>query len=65
MGAWAILDPPRIHGRISQAKVLAEAERLGVHAAVVVGCLHHDGTLAWRHRNGLIPNVRAHLDTWS
>lgn len=61
---WALPDPLRVSGRVSKAKVLAEADRLGVHAAVIVGRLHHDGALAWSHLNGLIPNVRAELDSW-
>lgn len=63
-GAWAIPAPLQTPTRVSRDWVLAEAERLGVHPAIVVGRLHHDGTLPWSHLNGLIPNVRAHVESW-
>ena len=44
--------------------VLACAESLGVHPAMVVGRLHHDGVLPWSHLNGLVPGVRSQLEAW-
>lgn len=52
-------------GRLSGARVRAAAAEIGVHPAVVVGRLHHDGMLPWTHLNRLIPsNVRPHLERW-
>lgn len=62
---WAIpgsLDPA---GRMSQAKVDAEAARLGVHPAVVVGKLQHAGVIPWSHLNSSVPRVKDVLATWN
>jgi HTH-type transcriptional regulator/antitoxin HigA len=61
---WALAEPLIINAPISRAKVLGCAERLGVHPAVVVGRLHHDGSLPWSHLNNLVPNARAYLESW-
>lgn len=53
-----------IKAPISRGGVLACAESLGVHPAMVVGRLHHEGLLPWSHLNGLVPGVRSQLEAW-
>ncbi len=61
---WALSEEPRIAPPISRAKVVAEARRLGVSPAVVVGRLHNDGALDWSHLRQLTPSGRAVLAQW-
>lgn len=61
---WALPKPVSIKAPISRDGVLACAESLGVHPAMVVGRLHHDGVLPWSHLNGLVPGVRSQLEAW-
>ena len=61
---WALPEKPRIAPPISRAKVVAEARRLGVSPAVVVGRLHVDGALPWSHLRQLAPSGRAVLGQW-
>lgn len=61
---WATPAPLTIDAPISRVKVVRCAEGLGVHPAVVVGRLHHEGKLPWSHLNNLIPNARAYLEQW-
>jgi len=55
---WALPKALGIKAPISRGSVLSSAEMLGVHPALIVGRLHHDGVLPWSHLNGLVPGVR-------
>jgi HTH-type transcriptional regulator / antitoxin HigA len=61
---WALPKTLRIKQPISRAGVISCAESIGVHPALVVGRLHHDGVLPWSHLNGLVPGVRSELEAW-
>jgi HTH-type transcriptional regulator / antitoxin HigA len=61
---WALPKALGIREPISRAGVLSYAETLGVHPALIVGRLHHDGVLPWSHLNGLVPGVRSQLEAW-
>ncbi|HEY8654559.1 MAG TPA: HigA family addiction module antitoxin [Dermatophilaceae bacterium] len=61
---WALPKALGIKAPISRGSVLSSAEMLGVHPALIVGRLHHDGVLPWSHLNGLVPGVRSQLETW-
>lgn len=63
-GAWILPEPLALTGRVSGSSVSAEASRLGVHPALVVGRLHHEGALPWSHLNKLVPSVRSYLEGW-
>jgi HTH-type transcriptional regulator/antitoxin HigA len=45
-------------GPISRARVIAAAERHGVHPSLVVGRLQWDGSLPWTHLRNLVPPIR-------
>ncbi|MBI3910661.1 MAG: HigA family addiction module antidote protein [Armatimonadetes bacterium] len=53
---YARLQPP-----YSSAKVLSFATQIGVHPAIVVGRLHHDGKLPHTHMRHLIPKATSLL----
>jgi len=61
---WALPKALGIKPPISRGEVLICAESLGVHPALIVGRLHHDGALPWSHLNGLVPGVRSQLEAW-
>ena len=61
---WAIPGDLVINAPISKVKVLACAEHLGVHPALVVGRLQHEGRLPWSHLNGVVPSARSYLALW-
>lgn len=61
---WALPKALNLKAPISRGGVLACAESMGVHPAMVVGRLHHDGVLPWSHLNGLVPGVRSQLEAW-
>jgi HTH-type transcriptional regulator/antitoxin HigA len=45
-------------GTVSRARVIAAAQRHGVHPSLVVGRLHWEGNLPWTHLRNLLPSVR-------
>lgn len=61
---WALPEPLKLLAPVSRAKVIAEAERLRVHPAILVGRLHHTGALPWTNLNNLVPSVRPVLENW-
>ena len=61
---WAVPEPITIAGALSRARVEAWAAARGLHPAIVVGRLHHEGRLPWSHLKGLIPNVREFVAAW-
>lgn len=61
---WAFPETLSIRQPISRWGVLACAESLGVHPALIVGRLHQDGVLPRSHLNGLVPGVRSQLEAW-
>jgi HTH-type transcriptional regulator/antitoxin HigA len=61
---WALPARPSLRRPVSRQKVLVEADRLGVHPAIVVGRLQHSGELPWNQLNGLVPRVRSQLENW-
>ncbi|GAB2654468.1 HigA family addiction module antitoxin [Saccharopolyspora gloriosae] len=62
---WAIPGRFATTGRISKAAVEAEAARLGVHPAVLVGKLQHAGVIPWSHFNAAVPRVKNVLARWN
>ena len=62
---WALSEGLAVALPASRSKILACAQQIGVHPAVIVGRLHHTGRLPWSHLNNLIPNVRSHLSAWA
>jgi HTH-type transcriptional regulator/antitoxin HigA len=61
---WALPKVLSIDQPISRGSVLSCAGSLGVHPALIVGRLHHDGVLPVSHLNGLVPGVRSQLEAW-
>ena len=61
---WALPRALSAKEPVSRGWVLTRAESLGVHPAVIVGRLHHQGVLPWSHLNGLVPDVRSQLEAW-
>jgi len=61
---WALPKVLKLSQPISRGGVISCAESLGVHPALIVGRLHHDGLLPWSHLNGLVPGVRSQLEAW-
>ncbi|WP_129664651.1 HigA family addiction module antitoxin [Phytoactinopolyspora endophytica] len=61
---WCLPTPPSITPPYSRGSVIAEADRIGVHPAVLIGHLQHSGKLPWSHLNNLIPKVRNELSAW-
>lgn len=62
--AWVLPSSIEISTPITRAKVIACARKTGVHPALVIGRLQHDGTLPWSHLRALVPSVRAKLEAW-
>jgi HTH-type transcriptional regulator / antitoxin HigA len=56
---WVLPKPILIGRRVSRSEVEKFAAQVGVHPAMVVGRLHHDGIVPWTHLNGLVPSVSA------
>lgn len=62
--AWSIPGPVTVTAPFSRKRVEAEAKRLGVHPALVVGRLQYERHIPWRNLNGLKPSARDALAEW-
>lgn len=61
---WAFPEPIGLAAPISKRAVVARADALGVHPALVVGHLQHQRILPWTHMRDLTPKVRGLLAGW-
>jgi len=48
-------------GYLSRGAILAFAEALGIHPAIVVGRLQHLGLVPWSHHRNLLTRIRGVL----
>ncbi len=61
---WALPEQIGLTAPISKRAVVARAEAMGVHPALIVGRLQHQRILPWTHMRDLTPNVRGLLAAW-